>query len=320
MSFELVVHGGTRLSDLDERAQGRYDNHYYFRHGWVSEIAIEARGGSGSPQWTVTNQEGFRLSGGPNSWANIDGNRVLLSAGNAMRLNVTCRDGGVTREVVIWIVCARLDLRDNGLLSYSVERRLMPYLRRRYGLGPQQLVLGRQTWRFNRGGSDCSTRYGYAVELMASVTPRDVPVRFYVARRIANWFVAGINSAGRPLSQERGPNIPIPNWIGEDTSRFQAEYPEDGHLYDLDLPGSEFTKVNGEGDRHIWNVHFEQIVGIGNPQWNVPGGRSIWHATQTAARGVSDICRWSFVGEWSVRQAGLFPEVNGNLLALPRLW
>jgi hypothetical protein len=77
------------------------------------------------------------------------------------------------------------------------------------------------------------------------------------------------------------------------------------------LPGGLMTAANQVGDRHRWQVTFEQVVAVGAP----PAGNQ-WEAVAAAGRGVSPIVRWT--ADYTARctraadAVNIIPEVAGS--------
>lgn len=290
--MSLLVRGARRMTELHPPLGGNWANHYYFRYDWVTTVTVESS--RSRPTWRITGGVG---AGSSLIRSRSDRQMVFNRPPSPMAVNVS--DGQDT--ATIWFVSATLEIYQHGMINPADNPRwpeILAALRRHYGapsytfdrLGLIQFPSSGQSFYDSFDG----IRYGDSYEMIGQVEPHDIqrriPIPFVVLRRRLGGFVAGVDSAGRPLPENRGPRATISPGT-DDTSTFQSgELDANGRLFDYDFPGSVMTPASQIGDRHTFQVHFQAMVAIGSV-----GMAQAWTRWPEATRlgtGVSPPVQW----------------------------
>ena len=202
--------------------------------------------------------------------------------------------------VQIWFLSATITVRTQGIVTTSAPSwaATQGYLQSTYGAhGYSFTQLG--LVQFDSAATSIADvffgrRYGGAVEIVGRVTPSIIQhsgMRFYLARRITRATVLGQDGQGRPLPTNRDPHTTVPIGVSNDTSLQQSgALTATGELFDWDFPGSVMRGANLIGDRHTWNVSFEQCVVVGRP----PASRAVdpWPNITRDGLAVSPVATW----------------------------
>jgi len=283
MTLQLMVQGGRSFQQLDPETGPAGASRFFFRHDWIREVVIEAQGqGQASVAWSATGGSG---QGDQSRF-------VLARPAQPSMVRVTCRAGSESREVEIWFVSCGLVANLSG--PPGAGNPAWPILRtvmqRRY-VGAQSYdfpTLGLITFP-GSSSQNSGRRYGKFVELIGTVAPANVPIRFFQVRRVASASVTAFDAGNQPLSDQRGPRTSLPAPGANDTNRIQeTTHTPAGKVFDYDAPGGLMTAANQVGDRHRWQVNFEQLVAVGAP----PTGNQ-WEAVASGGRGVSAAVQWT---------------------------
>lgn len=289
--MSLLVRGARRMTDLHPSLGAGSANHFYFRYDWVTAVTVESS--RSRPAWRITGGVG---AGSSLIRSQSDRQMVLSRPPSPMAVNVSDGQDSAT----IWFVSATLEIYQHGMINPADNPRwseILAELRRHYGaprytfdrLGLIQFPSDGQSFYDSFAG----IRYGDSYEMIGQVEPHDIqrriPIPFSLLRRRLGGFVAGIDAAGRPLPENRGPRATTDP--GDDTSTFQSpELDGNGRLFDYDFPGSVMTPANQIGDQHTYQVRFEAMVAIGSV-----GMAQAWTRWPQATRlgtGVSPLVQW----------------------------
>jgi hypothetical protein len=280
MPLELQVNGAVSFRQLDPSLGPASGGKYFVRHAGCGPLTIDARGIRGRANWSAN-----FVGGQPDpTLGTASHNRFTVPRPmNGCGIQVSCQAGNEWQQVEIWYVACSLALVRSGPPGAGDPNwpRVQNIYRERY-VGGQDYTfpeLGRI--RFNYSFPDASgVRYADFVKLVATVTPANVPIGFFHARRIQSVEVQGFDANSRPLEGQRRPVVVMPR-AGDNDSNMSvtSALTPTGQIFDYDIPGGVMRSFNLPGDRHVWNVTFEQAVGIGYTSL-----ATAWTTLQTNAR------------------------------------
>jgi hypothetical protein len=271
--LSIVVHGGRSFTDPEIDGRGSIQqtapeqaNWFYFRHDWAPPaILLEAQGAGTHAMTWEPSRPGQPVD--PALGHSPQPGRFLVSKpASPGAVFVTCRRGGSRTTVIVYFVGATMTINTSGSPQSGnpVWPATQAFLRRRY--------IGNQPFAFDALGLFTSaattafsgqTRYGALVEMIATVTPPDTP-HVWQARRLIDSNVRGEDARGHVLHGRRGPSPPPLRPGGEDTTWPAIQgHNLDGRHFDYDMPGGTMSSANERGDRHIWQLTFEQVLAFG---------------------------------------------------------
>ena len=285
MALRLQVTGGVSFQQLDPAASA---DRYFVRHEGAGPLFIEARNVHGAASWSAAN-----LGGQPNrQLGTANRNRFIMPRpAQPCAIQVRCSSGSESRQVEIWyLACSLVATRsESPALDNPNWHQVLDYLRRTYVGGQIYNFPNLGLIQFRYSDSNGSgVRYGDFVKLVATVSPPNVPLGFFHARRIVSASISAEDANHQPLSDQRGPRVTAPLPGTNDTSFIPSgALTGAGKLFDYDLPGGTMRPFNLPGDSHVWNVVFEQAIGVG-----LTSQASAWNTLQTNARQLAST-RWS---------------------------
>ena len=302
MPLELVVNGAIPFRQLDPSLGSLGGGKYFVRHSGAGPLTIDALGSHGPTNWSAN-----LVGGQPNaSLGTAARNRFTIPRPeNGCAIQVSCQSGNDFVQIEVWYVACSLVAVRSGSPGANDPNwpRVQGYLRQEF-VGGQSYTfpeLGRIRFPFSNSAGT-GVRYGEFVRLVATITPANIPIGFFHARRFRSVSVTGFDASNRPLDPRRAPRVPARGPGDNDTSfSVTAALTPGGQIFDYDLPGAAMGPQNQPGDRHVWAVTFEQAVGIG-----ATTRATAWTDLQTNARQLVSI-------DWSVNYTATYRSAAGTM-------